>query len=144
LIALVATRPVVRLAGLAGALGAIAAGPITFALAAPAPAGQPLTIALVQPGLTSGPAVRLQRNEQLTRALAGRAGLVVWGESSVGYDLTAHPAVLASVEHVSTAVGTEILVDEDAQNAAGAQSKRATLISSAGIQGSYTKTRLVP
>jgi apolipoprotein N-acyltransferase len=144
LIALVATRPVVRLAGLAGALAAFAAGPIAFALAAPVPPGQPLTIALVQPGLTSGPAVRLDRNERLTQALAGRADLVVWGESSVGYDLPDHPALLASIEHVSKAVGAEILVDQDAENAAGAQSKQATLISSAGIQGSYVKTRLVP
>jgi apolipoprotein N-acyltransferase len=144
LIALVATRLPVRLAGLAGALAAIAAGPIAFALAAPIPAGQPLTIALVQPGLTSGPAVRLQRNEQLTRALAGRTGLAIWGESSVGYDLASHPAVLASLEQASKTVGAEILVDQDAHNAAGAQSKQATLISSTGIQGHYTKTRLVP
>jgi apolipoprotein N-acyltransferase len=144
LIALVATRPVVRLAGLAGALVAIAAGPIAFALAAPVPAGEPLTIALIQPGLTSGPAVRLERNERLTQALAGRADLVVWGESSVGYDLPDHPALLTSIEHLSKKVGAEILVDQDAQNAAGAQSKQATLISSAGIQGSYVKTRLVP
>jgi apolipoprotein N-acyltransferase len=144
LIALVAAGPLVRLAGLAGALAAIAAGPIAFALAAPVPAGSPLTMALVQPGLTSGPAVRLERNEQLTQALAGRADLVVWGESSVGYDLADHPALLASIEHVSRTAGAEILVDQDARNPAGAQSKQATLISSTGIQGSYTKTRLVP
>ena len=144
LIALVAARPVVRLAGLAGALAAIAAGPIAFALAAPVPAGQPLTIALIQPGLTSGPAARLHRNEQLTQALAGRAGLFVWGESSVGYDLATHPAVLASIELASKTAGAEILVDQDAHNPAGAQSKEATLISSTGIHGRYTKTRLVP
>ncbi|HUA42066.1 MAG TPA: apolipoprotein N-acyltransferase [Streptosporangiaceae bacterium] len=144
LIALVGARPVVRLAGLAAALAAVAAGPIAFALAAPVPAGNPLTIALVQPGSTNGPAVRLQRNEQLTQALAGRADLVVWGESSVGYDLADHPAVLASIEHASRTAGAEILVDQDARNPAGAQSKQATLISRTGIQGSYTKTRLVP
>ena len=144
LIALVGARPVVRLAGLAAALAAVAAGPIAFALAAPVPAGNPLTIALVQPGSTNGPAVRLQRNEQLTQALAERADLVVWGESSVGYDLADHPAVLASIEHASRTAGAEILVDQDARNPAGAQSKQATLISRTGIQGSYTKTRLVP
>jgi apolipoprotein N-acyltransferase len=144
LIALVASRPAVRLGGLAGALAAIAAGPIAFAAASPVPAGQPLTIALVQPGLTSGPAVRVQRNEQLTRSVAGRAALFVWGESSVGYDLADHPALLASIEHLSTTAGAEILVDQDAQNAAGAKSKQASLISSTGVQGHYVKTRLVP
>jgi apolipoprotein N-acyltransferase len=143
LIAVVATRPVVRAAGAAGALAAVAAGPIAFALAAPLPAGQPLTIALVQPGLTSGPAVRVQRNEQLT-AQAGRADLYVWGESSVGYNLPTDPALLTSIEHLSGRVGAEVLVDQDASNAAGAHSKRATLISRTGIKGSYIKTRLVP
>jgi apolipoprotein N-acyltransferase len=144
LIAVVATRPVVRAAGAAGALAAVAAGPIAFALAAPLPASQPLTIALVQPGLTSGPAVRVQRNEQLTAAQAGRADLYVWGESSVGYNLPTDPALLTSIEHLSGRVGAEVLVDQDASNAAGAHSKRATLISRTGIKGSYIKTRLVP
>jgi apolipoprotein N-acyltransferase len=144
LIALVATRAVVRAAGLAGSLAAVAAGPVAFALAAPVPAGQPLTIALVQPGLTSGPAVRVQRNEQLTAAQAGRADLYVWGESSVGYNLPTDPALLTSLEHLSGRVGAEVLVDQDASNAAGAHSKRATLISRTGIKGSYIKTRLVP
>jgi apolipoprotein N-acyltransferase len=144
LIALVARRPVIRLAGFAGALAAVAAGPVSLALAAPVPAGQPLTIALVQPGLTSGPAVRVQRNEQLTAAEAGRADLFVWGESSVGYDLATHPALLTSIEHLSGKAGAEILVDQDASNAAGAQSKQATMISRTGVKGSYVKTRLVP
>ncbi len=144
LIALVAARPLVRLAGLAGALAAVAAGPVALALAAPVPAGQPLTIALVQPGLTSNAAVRAQRNEQLTAAEAGRAGLFVWGESSVGYNLASHPALLTSIERLSARAGAEILVDQDASNAAGAQSKQATLISRSGVQGRYVKTRLVP
>jgi apolipoprotein N-acyltransferase len=144
LIALIARRPVVRLAGLAGALAAVAAGPVAFALAAPVPAGQSLTIALVQPGLTSGPTVRVQRNEQLTAAQAGRADLFVWGESSVGYNLPTDPPLLASLERLSGRAGAEILVNQDASNAAGAQSKQATLISRTGINGRYVKTRLVP
>ena len=144
LIALVARRPVIRMAGLAGTLAAIAAGPLALALSAPVPAGQPLTIALVQPGLTSNAAVRVQRDEQLTAARAGQADLFVWGESSVGYDLATHPAILTSIEHLSARARAEILVDQDATNAAGAQSKQATLISRSGIQGRYVKTRLVP
>jgi apolipoprotein N-acyltransferase len=144
LIALVAKQPLLRLAGLAGALAAVLAGPLAFALSAPVPAGQPLTIALVQPGLTSNAAIRLTRNEQLTAAQAGRADLYVWGESSVGYTLAEHQALLASIERLSAKTGAEILTDQDATNAAGAHSKQALLISSTGIKGRYVKTRLVP
>ncbi|MGH3304951.1 MAG: apolipoprotein N-acyltransferase [Streptosporangiaceae bacterium] len=144
LVALVARTPLVRLTGLAGALVAVAAGPVAFALTAPAPVARPLTVALVQPGLTSGPAVRLQRNEQLTARDAGRAELYVWGESSVGYNLATRPGYLGSLERVSARAGAEILVDQDAQDAAGAQSKQAALIGPAGVQGRYVKTRLVP
>ena len=144
LIALTARRTAVRLAGVAGALAAVAAGPVAYALAAPVPAGLPLTIALVQPGPTGGPAVRVQRNEQLTAAQASRADLFVWGESSVGYNLPTHPALLASLERLSGRAGAEILVNQDASNAAGAQSKQATLIGRTGIKGRYVKTRLVP
>jgi apolipoprotein N-acyltransferase len=144
LIALVAKTPVVRLAGLAGALVAVGAGPVAFALTAPAPVARPLTVALVQPGVVSGPAIRLQREEQLTTSSAGRADLFVWGESSVGYDLSDHPPLLASVERTAAIARAEILANQDALNAAGAKSKQATLISGKGIEGRYVKTRLVP
>ncbi len=144
LIALVGRAPMIRLTGLAGALVAVVAGPIAFALTAPAPVARPLTVALVQAGPTSGPAVRLQRNEQLTARAAGRAELYVWGESSVGYDLASRPRYLSALERLSARAGAEVLVDQDARNAAGAQSKQAALISSTGVRGRYVKTRLVP
>jgi apolipoprotein N-acyltransferase len=144
LLALVARAPLVRLTGLAGALVAVAAGPVAFALTSPAPAARPVTVALVQPGPTSGPSVRLHRSEQLTARVAGRAELYVWGESSVGYNLATRPRYLSAIERLSARAGAEILVDQDAQNAAGAQSKQAALISPAGVRGRYVKTRLVP
>ncbi len=144
LVALVARAPLARLTGVAVALLAVAAGPVAFALTAPAPTASTLTIALVQPGLTSGPASRLNRNEQLTARDAGRADLFVWGESSVGYDLGTRPGYLASIKHLSATAGAEILVNQDARNPAGKQIKEAALISPAGVQGSYVKTRLVP
>jgi apolipoprotein N-acyltransferase len=144
LIAVSVRAPGIRLAGAAAAAIAIAAGPLAWVATTPPPASQAVTIALVQPGLTSTPAVRLHRDEQLTAAAAGRAGLYVWGESSVGYDLTAQPAILTAIERLSATARAEILVDQDAENAAGAKSKQATLISSTGIDGSYVKTRLVP
>jgi apolipoprotein N-acyltransferase len=144
LLALVARNAALRLAGLAAAALAIAAGPVAFALAAPTPATRPLTIALVQPGIVSGEAARVTRNEQLTAAQAGRAGLFVWGESSVGYDLASHPALLAALEKVSRTAGADILAGQDAVSRSGAKSKQATLIDPSGVAGSYVKTRLVP
>jgi apolipoprotein N-acyltransferase len=144
LIALVARAPLVRLTGLIGVLVAVGAGPVAFALTAPAPVARPLTIALVQPGITSGPAQRLQRNEQLTARDARRAELYVWGESSVGYSLATRPRYLTALDRLSGRAGAELLVDQDAENAAGAQSKQAVLISPAGVRGRYVKTRLVP
>ena len=144
LIAIVARAPLVRLAGLAAAALAVAAGPILFAPTAPPAAPQRLTVDVVQPGVTIGPAARLAGNEQLTAAAAGRADLYVWGESSVGYDLDRKPALLAGIERLSRTAGAEILVNQDALNAAGAKSKQGTLISPAGIEGRYVKTRLVP
>jgi apolipoprotein N-acyltransferase len=144
LIAITAGPGAARLAGAAGALIAVLAGPAAFALTAAPPATRYLTVALVQPGLTSGPAPRLAASERLTAGAAGRAGLYVWGESSVGYDLASRPALLASVEQLSRSAGAQILVSQDAVSPAGAKSKQALLISSTGVRGSYTKTRLVP
>ncbi len=101
LIAIVARVPAIRVTGLAAAAVAVLAGPAAFALATPPPAVQPLTIALVQPGLTASPAARLARSEQLTSAAAGRAELYVWAESSVGYNLAAEPAKLSGIERLS-------------------------------------------
>ncbi len=144
LIALVGKAPLVRLVGLAGALVAVGAGPVAFALTAPAPVTQSLTVALVQPGLSNGPNAGLKRNEQLTARDAGRADLYVWGESSVGFDLADRPGYLSDIERLSARVGAEVLVDQDAQNAAGVHSKQAVLISPAGVRGRYVKSRLVP
>ena len=144
LIALTARSSVIRLAGLAAALVAVGAGPLAFALTAPAPVARPLTIALVQPGIVAGPGDRLARNEALTIAEAGRADLFVWAESSVGFDLATHPALLAGVEQAARTGGAEVLADQDALNAAGAKSKQAALVSGTGVRGEYVKTRLVP
>jgi len=144
LLGVIARAPAVRIIGIGAALAAIVAGPTAFALSTSPTAGRPLTIALVQPGIVNGTAERLARNEELTASQARRADLFVWGESSVGYNLAARPAFLASIEQLSKSAGAEILIDQDAKNAAGAQSKQATLIGSAGIDGRYVKTRLVP
>jgi apolipoprotein N-acyltransferase len=144
LIAVVGKSPLVRAVGVAGAVVAILAGPVAFALTAPAPTARPLTIALVQPGPGYGPAPRLAKNEALTDAHAGRADLFVWGESSVGYDLASHGGLLAGVEQTARTAGAGILADQDALTPSGAHSKQATLIEATSVRGQYVKTRLVP
>jgi apolipoprotein N-acyltransferase len=142
--ALVSPQILTRLTGVAGALIALAASPVAFALTAPAPAARTLTIALVQPGPTGSPAARLHASERLTAGAAGRAGLFVWGESSVGYDLASHAGYRTAIEQLAKRAGADILVDQDARDAAGATSKQATVVSATGIERSYVKTRLVP
>jgi apolipoprotein N-acyltransferase len=135
----------VRALGAAGAIAAIVAGPVAFALtpdppAIPGAAGQ-LTLALVQPGLARSGATRLATESRLTTGIHG-ADLVVWGESSVGYDLYHEPALLDMLRRLSAT--TPLLVSQDALNPAGVKSKVAVLIGPGGIEGTYTKTRLVP
>ena len=142
-IALVA-RGLPRLIGLAAALAAAVAGPAIFALTPPPAAARHVTVALVQPGILNGPAQRVSADVQLTEGPAWRADLIVWGESSVGYDLAASPRLVGRLERLSSAVGAQLLVSQDALNAAGNKSKVAVLIGPAGVQGSYVKTRLVP
>jgi apolipoprotein N-acyltransferase len=136
-----------RVAGAAGVLVALLAGPLIFAGTAPPPITGSITVALVQPGLQgkqNPPGPRLTANEQLTAAHAGQADLYVWGESSVGYYLADRPALTANLEKLSRTVGAEILLNQDALNRAGAKSKQAVLLGSTGIKGTYVKTRLVP
>jgi len=70
--------------------------------------------------------------------------LVVWGESSVGQDLTGHPEVLDRLTELSRRVGADLLVNVDAPAPGGGIHKSAVLIGGHGSLGSYRKTRLVP
>jgi apolipoprotein N-acyltransferase len=144
LIAIRARALTPRLIGCAGAVAAIAAGPAAFALTAPSPPVRTVTVGLVQPGLIRDPARRAAVSERLTRALAGRADLVVWGESSVGYDLSTDTPLLHRLQRLAAADGAQILASQDAQDAAGDKSKVAVLIGGHGIAGQYVKSRLVP
>ncbi len=146
LIAIVADRLAIRLAALAAAAAVLFAGPVAFAMTAAAPVDKTITVALVQPGLTGprGPAGTVAENERLTAGPARHADLIVWAESSVGYYLAKYPRLLAGIKDLSKSVGAQILVNQDARNKSGAQSKQALLIGPTGIKGSYIKTRLVP
>jgi apolipoprotein N-acyltransferase len=145
LIAMAAPSLGLRLIGCSGALVAIGAGPAAFALTAPSPVTRSVTIALVQPGVIPGPSARVAASERLTaQPPAARADLIVWGESSVGYDLSEDPALLTRLQALSASVGAPVLASQDALIPTGAKSKMAVLIGSHGVEGRYVKSRLVP
>ena len=154
-----------------GALGAVAvvaaagSGPLAFALTAPFPAVRSVTIALVQPGNVQNPTQRVNASEALTaefsangRLAAEHPNLIVWGESSVGDDLTFDHGLLGQIEKLSAEDRAEVLASQDSDvpgpspspsggsdsDTAGGQEKVAVLVSPSGIQGRYVKTRLVP
>lgn len=127
---------------------ALVAGPCWFALHKLSGSGT-VRVALIQPGVTPDPARRLDASAALTAPLASsnaatRPDLVVWGESSVGYDLESHPQILARLTALSKTVRAPMLVDVDATRPDGSIAKVSVLLDAHGIVGQYTKTRLVP
>lgn len=134
-----------RLVALVCVVACAGAGPAWYLLG-PAPAGGPtVRVALVQPGNIVDSRARQAASETLTATVAGqRPDLVVWGESSVGQDLTSHPEVLARLVDVSRQVGADLLVNVDAAAPSGRIYKSAVLVGERGTLGSYQKSRLVP
>jgi apolipoprotein N-acyltransferase len=143
-IVIVSGRMGLRALGAAATAAVIVAGPVAFALTPAAPVTRQITIALVQPGLQahnqSGVVPSLNLTEALARGGTSPASLIVWGESSVSH-LT--PPLLAQVQSLSSALGAEILVNQDSYPR-GKHTKVAVLVGPRGITGEYTKTRLVP
>jgi apolipoprotein N-acyltransferase len=153
--------PAARRVGLA-ALGAVAfaaaagSGPLAFALTPPFPAVRQATIALVQPGVVNSNAQRVDASLALTAEFSANGvlardhpNLIVWGESSVPDDLTLDHPLLQQIEKLSAQDHAEILANQDStipgpSSRPGGQEKVAVLVSPAGIQGEYVKTRLVP
>jgi apolipoprotein N-acyltransferase len=140
-----------RILGAAATAIVVAAGPVAFALTPAAPVVGHVTVALVQAGVQPTPALQGDASLRLTEAFArSRAGqgqarpdLIVWGESSIAFDLHTYHGQLARLEALSAAEHADILVNQDTtQN--GRKSKVAVLVGRAGIAGQYEKTRLVP
>jgi len=147
LIAIVARPIPVRLIGAAAALVALAAGPVAFALTSASPVSRHVTVALVQPGVVHNPRISVDASQRLSAGLRGdHADLIVWGESSVAYDLGVpkYAGLLRQLERLSAADDAQILVNQDSIAPNGDHSKVALLIGDNGIDGSYVKTRLVP
>jgi apolipoprotein N-acyltransferase len=146
-IILAARRLPVRLVGAASVAIAIAAGPVAFAFTSAAPVSRHVTVALVQPGVVHNPKISVDASQRLSAGLRrDGADLIVWGESSVAYDLSLpeYSPLLRQLERLSAADGAQLLVNQDSVAPDGDKSKVALLIGSNGIDGRYVKTRLVP
>jgi apolipoprotein N-acyltransferase len=145
LILLAADSVPVRLVGAAGAAVALAAGPAAFALTAAPPVTDSATLVIVQPGIVHDPVLRADATQRMSAGLRRyHPDLIVWGESSIAFDLRRDAAMLGQIRKLSAAAGAQILVNQDAIGADGTKSKMAVLVGPDGISGSYVKTRLVP
>ncbi|MFE1198299.1 apolipoprotein N-acyltransferase [Streptomyces olivaceoviridis] len=107
-------------------------------------------IAVVQPGIVAGQDSgdkRFDQEERLTRRLAGQgADLVVWGESSVGFDLDDRPDLSRRLAALSRETGADVLVNVDARRSdRPGIYKSSVLVGPDGPTGDrYDKMRLVP
>ena len=148
-------------------MAAAGSGPLAFALTPPFPAVRQVSIALVQPGVVQNATQRVDASLALTAEFsangvlaADHPDLIVWGESSAAYDLALDHSLLQQIEKLSAEDHAEILASQDSTipgpapgpsssggsdtDTGGGQEKVGVLVSPAGIQGEYVKTRLVP
>jgi apolipoprotein N-acyltransferase len=146
-------RPGLAALGVAAAAASVGAGPLAFALTPASPAAREATIAMVQPGVIGNAVERVDASERLTAELSRpgelsgvKPDLIVWGESSTAADLTlpGNHAQLARLEALARDDGADLLVNQDTTVPGKGQEKVGVLVSPAGIQGQYIKTRLVP
>jgi len=146
-------RPGLAVLGLAAGLASVGAGPLAFALTPPSPAVRQVTIAMVQPGVISNASLAAHASQTLTaefsrsgRLVGVKPDLIVWGESSIGVDLTQpkYAATLRQFEALSAADGADLLVNQDTTVPGNGHEKSSVLVSPAGVKGIYVKTRLVP
>ncbi|MFF1556774.1 apolipoprotein N-acyltransferase [Streptomyces sp. NPDC058279] len=154
-LALLVAVPGARVPAVAGMTGcALLTGAVWLWAPRPEVSGG-LRVAVVQPGLVAdGPDSAERRfavGERLTLELAERPAdrrpdLVVWGESSVGEDLTARPDLARRLAALSARVGAPLLVNVDARRSdRPGIYKSSLLIGPEGPTGErYDKMRLVP
>ncbi|WP_030664473.1 apolipoprotein N-acyltransferase [Streptomyces cellulosae] len=141
-----------RVPAVAGLLATAAATSAAWAWS-PRPdtdAGNQARIAVVQPGIVDGADSadrRFDLEERLTRRLVGQdADLIVWGESSVGFDLDDRPDLARRIAELSRDTGADILVNVDARRSdKPGIFKSSVLVGADGLTGDrYDKMRLVP
>ncbi len=139
-----------RVPALAGLLATAAATSAAWVWAPRPDDGERVAIGVVQPGVVAGADSaerRFDREEELTRKLAGRdLDLIVWGESSVGFDLDDRPDLSRRLAALSRETGADILVNVDARRSdKPGIYKSSVLVGPDGPTGDrYDKMRLVP
>lgn len=130
-----------------GGIGLAAAIAMWFgaaALSPPAPARDTLVVGGVQPGPDRDADERFRGALAATGRLADRSpDLVVWGESSVGFDVS-EPGVLEEIVAASNSVGAPVLANVDARRGRGGIFKSSVVVDGGQIAGRYDKVRLVP
>lgn len=136
----------VRLGAVAAAGLLVAAG-VAWGAARPEPPVEGVvTIGGVQAGLIHDREERLEAHLALTTELDPvDVQLVVWGQSSVGFDPSSEPEVRRRLEAIADELATPVLVNVDARRPDGRISKIAVLVRpGAGLDDTYVKQRLVP
>ncbi|MFF5537899.1 apolipoprotein N-acyltransferase [Streptomyces cinerochromogenes] len=139
-----------RMPAVASLVATAAATSAAWAWAPRPDVDQRVRIAVVQPGIVAGQGSgdkRFDREEQLTRRLAGQdVDLVVWGESSVGFDLDDRPDLARRLTALSRETGADVLVNVDARRSdRPGIYKSSVLVGPHGLTGDrYDKMRLVP
>ena len=132
-----------------GTLVALGVGTLAVCAWAPQPrlTGTTAAVGVVQPNSTPTADARMAEGILLSDTLtAQRPDLIVWGESSIGYDLSTRPDLVAQLAAASRRTGADLLVNVDAaQGADGAIYKTSVLVGPQGLTGQdYSKIRLVP
>jgi apolipoprotein N-acyltransferase len=124
---------------------AAASGPV-WRTVAPEPAVERTVVVVgAQPGVVHDAGARFAASEAITERWGGAPpDLVVWGESSVGFDLARRPDLSRRIRRLSRRVGAEILVNTDARRPGGGIYKSSVLVAAEGVAGRYDKMRLVP
>ena len=135
-----------RAAGAVVAAAALGAGPLCAATLPGPGSGGSVRVGVVQAGLVADPAERLAAGIRATEALGGRGvGLVVWGESSIGYDLATSPQVRRQLVELARRTGTDLLVNVDSRRPDKPGIYKSTiLVTPTGTPARYDKVRLVP
>ena len=142
--------PAVAVPAVAGLVATAAATSAAWVWAPRPEADGRVRIAVVQPGVVDGIGSgdeRFAREEKLTRALAGQdVDLIVWGESSVGFDLADRPDLASRISKLSRELNADILVNVDARRSdRPGIYKSSVLVGPQGPTGDrYDKMRLVP
>jgi apolipoprotein N-acyltransferase len=132
-------------AGLLAVLLVVAAASYGLSRSEPRVTGE-LTIGGVQPGVVHDPTERFEENERITRELLDAdVDMIVWGQSSVGFDLATTDWVRERVIGLAEDAGVPVLINVDARRPDGRISKITVVIRpDEGVSETYAKQRLVP